>query len=111
MRLSSDDLSFALGGDSRGMTSPTADDTSGLGSSILNMPSLHGEEDMKRFDVLKYYDDHLIAGKPTSALTSSLFLGGLDTGMEIGKFTIDTTNNINNKSSNFSNDPHQPSQE
>lgn len=101
MRLSSDDLSFALGGDSRGITSPTADDTSCVGSSILNMPSLHGEEDMKRFDVLKYYDDHLIAGKPTSALTSSLFLGGLDTGMEIGKFTIDTTNNINNKSSNF----------
>jgi len=112
MRLSSDDLSFPLGGDVRGLASPTADDTSRTaGSSILNMPSLQGEEDMKRFDVLKYYDEHLSAGKPTSALASSLFLGGLDTGMEIGKFTIDTTNNINNNSSNFSNDPHQPSQE
>ena len=112
MRLSSEDLSFPLGGDVRGLASPTGDDTSRTaGSSILNMPSLQGEEDMKRFDVLKYYDEHLSAGKLTSSLTSSLFLGGLDTGMEIGKFTIDTTNNINNNSSNFSNDSHQPSQE
>jgi hypothetical protein len=62
---------------------------------------------MKRFDVLKYYDDHLIAGKTNG--TSSLFTGGVDTGIEIGKFTIDTTNNINNNSSNFSNETQQPS--
>ena len=66
---------------------------------------------MKRFDVLRYYDENLHPGKPISSLNSSLFRGGIDTGMDIGKFTIDTTNNINNKSSGFSNDPHQPSQE
>ena len=64
---------------------------------------------MKRFDVLKYYDENLSGGKTHSTLTSSLFTGGLDTGIEIGKFTIDTTNNINNNSSNFSNETQQPS--
>ena len=64
---------------------------------------------MKRFDVLKYYDENLCGPKANSTLTSSLFTGGLDTGIEIGKFTIDTTNNINNNSSNFSNETQQPS--
>lgn len=111
LRLSSEDLSFSLGGDARSMTSPTeAGDTSRtIGSSILNSTRLHGEEDMKRFDVLKYYDEHISAGKPLSALSSSLFLGGLDTGMDIGKFTIDTTNDLNySKSSNYTSDPYQP---
>ena len=80
-------------------------------TSILNGSGIHGDEYMKRFDVLRYYDEHLPAGKPLSSLSSSLFRGGIDTGMDIGKFTIDTTNNINNMSSGFSSDPHQPSQE
>lgn len=78
-------------------------------TSILNGTGFHGEENMKRFDVLRYYDENLPAGKQLSSLSSSLFRGGIDTGMDIGKFTIDTTNNINNKSSGFSNDPQQPS--
>jgi hypothetical protein len=31
-------------------------------SSILNGSGIHGEENMKKFDVLRYYDDHLQAG-------------------------------------------------
>lgn len=66
---------------------------------------------MKRFDVLKYYDENVSAGKNTASLSTSLFIGGLDTGMEVGKFTIDTTNNINNNSSTFSSDPTQSTSE
>lgn len=103
MRLSSEDL-FNLTGDIRGLASSTEADSS---RSIASTNS----QDMKRFDVLKYYDEHLSGPNGNSKMSSSLFLGGLDTGMEIGKFQIDTTNNINNNSSNFTNDQNQSSQE
>ena len=106
MRLSAEDLSFALGGDNRGLQSSTADDSSRTANSSIH---LQNQQDMKRFDVLKYYDENLPGSYANSTLSSSLFTGGLDTGIEIGKFTIDTTNNINNNSSNFSNEVNQPS--
>ena len=31
-------------------------------TSILNGSNIHGEEDIKRFDVLKYYDENLQPG-------------------------------------------------
>lgn len=43
-------------------------------------------------DVLKVYDNTETLSK------QSIFSGGLDTGMEIGKFVIDTSNNITNSS-------------
>jgi len=44
------------------------------------------------FDILKVYEN-------TDTLSNqSIFTGGLDTGMEIGKFVIDTSNNITNSS-------------
>ena len=109
MRLSSDDLSYSIGAESRGITSQMGDDTSRTAPSSI---MLQNQQDMKRFDVLKYYDEHLSGGKTNSTLTTSLFTGGLDTGMEIGKFIIDTTNNINStSSSNFLSDSNQSTSE
>jgi len=44
-----------------------------------------------KFDILKIYDDPDF----DSSNNSSIFKGGLDTGVDLGKFILDTTNSKN----------------
>lgn len=50
---------------------------------------------MPKFDVLKVYNE------TDSSNQHSIFNGGLDTGIDFGKFVIDTSNNITNNSSSI----------
>lgn len=50
---------------------------------------------MPKFDVLKVYNDGDVQN------SNSIFEGGLDTGIDFGKFVIDTSNNITNNQSNI----------
>ena len=50
---------------------------------------------MPKFDVLKVYNE------AESSNQHSIFNGGLDTGIDFGKFVIDTSNNITNNSNSI----------
>jgi hypothetical protein len=50
---------------------------------------------MPKFDVLKVYNE------ADNASQNSIFTGGLDTGIDFGKFVIDTSNNITNSNSSI----------
>ena len=50
---------------------------------------------MPKFDVLKVYNE------AESLNQHSIFNGGLDTGIDFGKFVIDTSNNITNNSNSI----------
>lgn len=65
--------------------------------SMLNNQSVmtaasSGNQETIVFDVLRVYDNF------EDIQRQSILTGGLDTGMEIGKFVIDTSNNITNNS-------------
>lgn len=58
-----------------------------MSASIASISS-QGKIGQRKFDVLKVYEDLDYVNN------QSILTGGLDTGIEIGKFIIDTSNNL-----------------
>ena len=57
-----------------------------MGMVDMNSESNRSFQQSKQFDILKSYDD------PEFEKQISIFNGGLDTGIDLGNFTIDTRN-------------------